>query len=389
MSFDRVLEPLSRSEFLARYWGREFVHVRGDADRFLGLFSWQDLNTILARRPFEHELFRLYQGGREIERSRYTQATSRGVRLLAGPITNLLAGGATLIADSVHVHSIALTELAADFESVLGAETLINVYACWREQAGFNLHWDWQEAMVLQVSGRKRWQVFRPTFDHPLADDRKKVPQPAGEPAWEGVLEQGDVLYLPRGWWHQAFPLNEPSLHLTITMLPPTASDFMSWLAQRVKEVPEGRVNAPLVGATEDASEFVRALRERILEHLEPASLEDFLAQWSSGLSTGRGFNLPEDGGTHEGPLSGGSNVWLATLPHLTVVKRGQAAWFYANGLRWDCPAGTAAAFEALSSATPMQVNALLGPDADAAVRRHLNTLLGALQMAGVVKTSP
>jgi ribosomal protein L16 Arg81 hydroxylase len=247
--FDRTLEPLPRAEFLARHWGREFVHVRGDADRFSQLFSWRRLNEILAQRPFELELFRLYQGGREIERSRYTQSTSLGPRLLAGPITNLLADGATLILDSVHAHSIALTELCAAFESALSAETLVNAYACWREQPGFSLHWDRQEAMVLQVAGRKRWQVFQPTFDHPLAEDRTKVPQPTGAPVWDGVLEQGDMLYLPRGWWHKVLPLNEPSLHLTVTMVPPTAADFLGWLAQRMKDFPEGRANAPLAGA--------------------------------------------------------------------------------------------------------------------------------------------
>ena len=35
-------------------------------------------------------------------------------------------------------------------------------------------------------------------------------------PLWEGMLEDGDLLYIPRGWWHVATPLDEPTLHLTV-----------------------------------------------------------------------------------------------------------------------------------------------------------------------------
>jgi ribosomal protein L16 Arg81 hydroxylase len=385
--FDQALEPLPRAEFLAQHWSREYLHLRGAVDRFARLFSWQDLNVILARSPFERERFRLYQGGKEIEQSRYTQSTSLGPRLLAGPITNLLAGGATLILNSAHVHSQALTALTVAFEAALGAETFVNVYACWREQHAFDLHWDLQEVMVLQAAGRKRWRVFRPTFDHPLADDRKKVLQPTGEPVWDGVLEQGDVLYLPRGWWHQALPLNEPSLHLTVTIVPPTAADFLHWLTQKVKESPEGRANVPLAEAKENSSEFMRALRERTAAYLGPAALEDFLAQWYSSLTSRQGFELPGRRGALDGRLRlEGAQVQLATLARLVLVKQGKAAWFYANGVRWECPLAAASAIEALNGATPVQVDTLLGSEADTHVRRQLHSLLGALQLAGVVK---
>ncbi len=50
-------------------------------------------------------------------------------------------------------------------------------------------------------------------------DGRRKV---LDEPVLDIILEPGDMLYMPRGWIHQAITLpreKEPSLHLTISCM--------------------------------------------------------------------------------------------------------------------------------------------------------------------------
>ena len=54
------------------------------------------------------------------------------------------------------------------------------------------------------------------TRKYPLAVDVEPTVEKPDTPLWEGMLEDGDLLYIPRGWWHVATPLDEPTLHLTV-----------------------------------------------------------------------------------------------------------------------------------------------------------------------------
>jgi ribosomal protein L16 Arg81 hydroxylase len=52
-------------------------------------------------------------------------------------------------------------------------------------------------------------------------------------PALDCVLEAGDLLYVPRGWWHLAIPFDELSLHLSVGTYGPTVHDYVLWACAR------------------------------------------------------------------------------------------------------------------------------------------------------------
>lgn len=85
---------------------------------------------------------------------------------------------------------------------------------------GFAPHFDDVDVFVLQLEGRKRWQVYKPLPGSilPRASSRDFSPHEIGSPILEVVLEPGDLLYLPRGTIHQAQSLpDHHSLHLTVS----------------------------------------------------------------------------------------------------------------------------------------------------------------------------
>jgi ribosomal protein L16 Arg81 hydroxylase len=71
--------------------------------------------------------------------------------------------------------------------------------------------------ITLQVAGEKRWLVYEPVLELPLKDQRYRsaLGEPA-EPVLDVTARQGDTLYLPRGWLHQALTTDFDSLHITI-----------------------------------------------------------------------------------------------------------------------------------------------------------------------------
>eukprot|EP00957_Ditylum_brightwellii_P171764 13076041-Ditylum_brightwellii.AAC.1 len=96
---------------------------------------------------------------------------------------------------------------------------------------GFAPHYDDIEAFVLQLEGSKRWRVYSPmsmteTLPRESSADYTEKDLEGIEPVIDEILEPGDMLYMPRGWIHQAHtPLGklgasaEHSLHLTVSAM--------------------------------------------------------------------------------------------------------------------------------------------------------------------------
>lgn len=50
------------------------------------------------------------------------------------------------------------------------------------------------------------------------------------------VLEAGDILYLPRGWWHDPVPVGEETIHLAVGVFPAYVNNYLTWIAQNMVE---------------------------------------------------------------------------------------------------------------------------------------------------------
>src|ERR1700761_1798478 len=170
--FDDLVAPLSREDFIRDHWCKSFLRLPGAPERFGDLFSWDELDSVLESHRLCPPRVKLFQNDREVDPARYVIGRHMGApRLDAGGLAVCIAEGATLVLNDAHEISPRLRTLMDTFQSVLHIHAYANLYAAWHSHQAFNLHWDAQESFVLQLSGRKRWKVYRPTRLHPLEND--------------------------------------------------------------------------------------------------------------------------------------------------------------------------------------------------------------------------
>jgi hypothetical protein len=381
--FDQVVAPLGADAFLQNYWLKSFVHIPGQAGRFADLLRWDELNAILEQHRLTPPRLKLYKDGQPLDPAQYLTPTMFGVpRLDAGGLATCLAQGASLILDDAQEVAPRVRDLIQSFQDVLHTDAFANLYAGWHSQKAFHIHWDPQEAFVIQLAGRKHWRVYQPTRPHPLKNDIEPPPQPGGNPAWEGVLADGDTLYIPRGWWHEAFPLNEPSLHLTISLTPPTGMDYLGWAVSQLRRHPELRASLPDGVAR---AEIAKRIPQLVSDAIGPASLEDFLREWDANIRPNPHIRLPGAPYEQLAPIQEDSRIRLAALHRLPFTQHGAHFEFRAAGRLWNVPASLHPALALLHNARCFTLAELRKALADPAAGDDLVKSLSVLARAGVV----
>jgi hypothetical protein len=125
--------------------------------------------------------------------------------------------GATIVLQGLHLHRPELGAFCRSLERTLGHPAQVNAYYTPRAAQGLPVHHDTHDVFVLQVSGEKRWLVYEPALELPLRNQKYTAEMGSpGEPVHDLVLRPGDMLYLPRGWLHEALTSESDSLHLTV-----------------------------------------------------------------------------------------------------------------------------------------------------------------------------
>jgi hypothetical protein len=125
--------------------------------------------------------------------------------------------GATIVLQGLHLTRPSVGAFCRSLEGMLGHPAQANAYYTPHAAQGLPVHHDTHDVFVLQVAGEKRWLVYEPALELPLKDQRYSEEMGApGAPVEDRVLRPGDMLYLPRGWLHEALTSDRDSLHLTV-----------------------------------------------------------------------------------------------------------------------------------------------------------------------------
>lgn len=265
-------------EFVERYAEREpYLQRRALRD---APFAWSELDAALQRVEPTAPLVQLFNGG-PLAEERYTDVVlelgAPRRRLAKRRFYGELRAGATLVVNGFEHYSPTALRLCADVGRFRSAPTVGNAYLSIGGRGTFGRHWDTHDVFALQLLGRKRWQVFAPTFPLPLGMHRSEgngADCPA-TPVLDCVLETGDMLYVPRGWWHLVLPLEGPSLHLSVGTYAATVHDYVSWAcARHLPGALAARRSLGAAASAEDINAAVDALRTIALSGAARAEFE-------------------------------------------------------------------------------------------------------------------
>ena len=327
-------------DFLTRIWGRTFAHLPRTRGRFAGLLSRSEVNGMLQKHRLEPPRLRLVRNGEFAPKNTYLRYEGRNVPFVVPEqLSQKLRDGYTLIIDAVDDMADGVMRLAEDFERVLHESVQVNLYAGWREQQGFHRHCDFHDVVVLQVYGKKYWRVYEGGRPHPLREDVAPNEKP-DQVVWEGVLEEGDALYIPRGWWHEASGVGDVTLHLTFGIHQRTGVDLMHWIANELRASTEFRAPLRRFASEEEQREQLAELRKQFVEKLDDGLFARYFANQNARARSRGWASLPWTVATDTPPPMD-ARITLAAPRALHLVRDENAIRFEANGRQWQFAAAT------------------------------------------------
>jgi ribosomal protein L16 Arg81 hydroxylase len=217
-----LLAPLTADEFLAETWEREPRLLRSPGRSFHSILAPGDLDALLA---YGAPLVRVVRDGESPVA--VSPATVEGGHFVDALHLGYL-GGATLAMQALHQKWAPIGRFCASLSRWFSAPVGANLYLTPPAAQGFPPHHDSHDVFILQILGRKRWRLYGSRVELPLHDQNGPTPADACGPVLdEPILEEGDVLYLPRGVIHEAASLDRPSAHLTVGVYPYRVVDLL------------------------------------------------------------------------------------------------------------------------------------------------------------------
>ena len=288
--FEDLLAPVTPEDFFREYWERKPLVTRGRAQGFFApLFSMRDVDRVICyQKPGPGRLDLVTAGG--FVRDNFLNLdNTANINLV---YENYLKGS-TVILSGLEETWEPLVVLCRKLEGQLSHPVAVAVYLTPPNHHGVQPHFDTQENFILQVDGVKHWKVYGAAQELPRVEGsytpvaRERLP----ELLLETELHPGDMLYLPRGFVHEAEARDSASLHITLDVHVRTWRDFLedalAAMADRNprfrKSLPPGILNDARAAAT--LEEGFRELME--LVHRE-VRLVDALGKHAEKLMVAR-----------------------------------------------------------------------------------------------------
>ena len=310
VTFSAFAKNIDRATFLADYFDRQPYFEAGAVDGVGDLFSRSKMNDLLARpklwdsRCIEMALNHKMIPPAEYMRPGLGRLGENVLRPNRQRMTALLQQGATIVLDFLEGIDPEITAFTRCLERLTGTNTSCNAFCSWNSVPGYGSHFDTMDVFAIQIEGEKTWNLYTGRF--PEATDvpglkstdfkPEELKQMRGEIAQTVTMRPGDMLYIPRGVFHDALATDQASLHLSFGATHSVGFTIVQMLGAELQRDPYFRRRIPHFEDRSELNDFLGGLGQALNNALSDPKFGDFVVDYLKGRAFEKvsDFRMPD-----------------------------------------------------------------------------------------------
>lgn len=299
-SCEDLIQPFGLDHFLANYHEKDKLIIdRNDPDYYQGLFSLDEVDTVLDTGRPRDESLRIVKNQVPLLPTKYQQADGS---LNLNQIYTAYADGYTIVINELDRYSYPVKTLCQSLSHELSYAVKANMYLTPKKQSALLPHYDTHDVFILQIHGKKHWRLYDSPVETPMLHSHQPVFRREHlRNMQEITLNAGDFMYMPRGLPHEAYTTDESSLHITVGIYPSQWADLLAkTIHQLAMAQPQFRKALPAGFLRQEKwnKEFYKAFNDQFLALLqEVAKVNNPMAAVGLLSEDLRGQNTPKGDG--------------------------------------------------------------------------------------------
>ena len=212
---------------------KKYIHLKNENENLKRVMNVKSLNKLISMHNcWDNKNFSLVLNKNTIPFTAFlTKGDTLGFAKTAPDpikVENYLRKGASLVLNDLIYFSNEIEKLASDLQTITNGRCQANLYFSMQSHQAFAPHFDTHDVFALHCEGEKIWNIYenfeKDPINHPIykqeLNDKTEKP---GKIIDQVLLKPGDLLYIPRGQFHDALASNNGAMHIAfgITYLKP------------------------------------------------------------------------------------------------------------------------------------------------------------------------
>ena len=212
---------------------KKYIHLKNENENLKEVMNINNLNKLISMHNcWDQKNFSLVLNKNKVPFSAFltTGDTQGFAKMAPDPIKveNYIKKGASLVLNDLVYLSKEIEKLAIDLQTITNGRCQANLYFSMQSHQAFAPHFDTHDVFALHCEGEKLWNIYenfeKDPINHPIykqeLSDKTEKP---GKIIDQVLLKPGDLLYLPRGQFHDALASKNGAMHIAfgITYLKP------------------------------------------------------------------------------------------------------------------------------------------------------------------------
>ena len=210
--------------FFKNHFGKNYLYKPNFIENFEKIMSLDILDEILSKTNiWNNHNFIMMLDQKKINYSDYSSPSldinGQNYRPDVNKVQNLVARGASIILNDIQKHNLNLLKFVDELQKLTNGRCQGNLYFSMASHQAFGPHFDLHDVFAIHFEGEKVWNIYenieKNPINHPVfklsGDERRKR---AGKIIEQVTLRPGDLLYIPRGQYHDALASQNGAIHI-------------------------------------------------------------------------------------------------------------------------------------------------------------------------------